>query len=107
MTLTLDECTRLICAAHEEAAKLGLRVTVAVVDEGGHLQALARMDGAFPLSPQIAEAKAIGTVLWHRDGDSLNQVKQDRPAFFERVDRLVRLPLMPALGSGWARAASA
>ena len=27
------------------------------------------MDGAPPLSAQIAEAKAVGAALWHRDGD--------------------------------------
>ena len=49
----------------------GLRVTVAVVDEGGLLKALGRMDGAPPLSAQIAEAKAVGAAVWHRDGDEL------------------------------------
>ena len=29
------------------------------------------MDGAFPLSAQIAEAKAAATALWHRDGEQL------------------------------------
>lgn len=53
----------------EGAGQLG--GAVAVVDEGGLLVALGRMDGAFPLSAQIAEAKAAGTALWHRDGDRL------------------------------------
>ena len=99
MPLTLDESNRLIAAAHEKARGDGLRVTVAVVDEGGLLLALGRMDGAPPLSAQIAEAKAVGAALWHRDGDSLAQVLNDRPAFFAQVDRLVRVPMIGGLGS--------
>lgn len=99
MPLTLREAQTVIAGAHERAAQLGLRITVAVVDEGGHLQALGRMDGAPPLSAQIAEAKAVGASVWHRDGDSLLGVSQERPAFFAQIDRLVRLPIMPGLGS--------
>jgi glc operon protein GlcG len=99
MSLSLVEAQSVIQAAHQQATADGLRVTVAVVDEGGHLIALGRMDGAPPLSPQIAEAKAVGAAVWHRDGDSLVQVQQDRGAFFAQVDRLVRMPLIPAQGS--------
>ena len=87
MPLSGDECRRLIDAAHGRAGQIGIRVTVAVVDEGGLLLALARMDGAPPISAQIAEAKASGAALWHREGASLAQVAQDRPAFFESVGR--------------------
>ena len=99
MPLTLEQAQTLIAAAHQHAEGQGVRVTVAVVDEGGLLIALGRMDGAPPISPQIAEAKAVGAALWHREGDALAQVNRDRPAFFAQVDRLVRMPIMPGLGS--------
>jgi glc operon protein GlcG len=99
MPLTLEEAQRLISAAHDHARGIGVVVTVAVVDEGGLLVALARMDGAPPVSPQIAEAKAVGAAVWHREGDSLAQIHRDRPGFFAQVDRLVRVPMMPGLGS--------
>src|SRR6266508_1381969 len=99
MTLSLEDANTLICGAHVKAAGLGLVVTVAVVDEGGHLIALSRMDGAHPLSPQIAEAKAVGAAVFHRDGGSIAQLAQDRPDFFKAVDRLVRTPLIPGQGS--------
>lgn len=99
MPLSAEECRRLIDAAHARASQIGIRVTVAVVDEGGLLLALARMDGAPPMSAQIAEAKASGAALWHRDGGSLAQVAQDRPAFFEAVGRMSRVPVIPGLGS--------
>ena len=99
MPLTLDQTQPLIAAAHEHAAAAGLEVTVAVVDEGGLLKALGRMDGAPPLSAQIAEAKAVGAAVWHRDGDQLASVQDQRGAFFGAVSQLVRVPLIPADGS--------
>ena len=99
MPLTLEQTQTLIAAAHEKARADGLRVTVAVVDEGGLLKALARMDGAPPLSAQIAEAKAVGAALWHRDGDELAAVQESRAAFFDQVSSLVRVPIVPADGS--------
>ncbi len=99
MPLSLDEALKLTAAARDRAAADGLAVAVAVVDEGGTLVALERMDGAPPLASQIAESKAVGAALWHRDGDSLAAVHRERPKFFEQVDRLVRLPMVPGLGS--------
>jgi glc operon protein GlcG len=103
MPLTAEECRRLIDAAHARAAQVGIRVTVAVVDEGGLLLALARMDGAPPLSSQIAEGKASGAALWHRDGGSLAHVAQERPAFFAAVAQMSRVPIVPGLGSALIR----
>src|SRR2546421_10697419 len=99
MPLSCEEALRLVGGAQDRAGQIGIRVTVAVVDEGGLLQALARMDGAPPLSSQIAESKAVGAALWHRDGASLAQVHQERPGFFNAVAQLVRVPVIPGLGS--------
>ncbi|HXM56932.1 MAG TPA: heme-binding protein [Candidatus Dormibacteraeota bacterium] len=99
MPLTLEEAQTVIAGAHEHANQLGVRVAVSIVDEGGHLQALGRMDGAPPLSSQIAEAKAVGAAVWHRDGDALREMQQSRSAFFAQVDRMVRLPMIPGPGS--------
>jgi len=103
MPLSCEEALRLVGAAHDRARQIGIRVTVAVVDEGGLLLALARMDGAPPLSSQIAESKAVGAALWHRDGASLAQIHQERPGFFNAVAQLVRVPIMPGLGSALIR----
>jgi len=89
MPLNLDETGQVIARAQAKAAELGVRVTVAVVD----------MDGAPPLSPQIAEAKAVGAAMWHRDGAALAEVAKDRPGLFSVADRLVRVPIVPGLGS--------
>ena len=99
MPLPLNAANKVIEKAHAKAAQLGIKVTVAVVDEGGHLVALSRMDGAIPLSPQLAEAKAVGAAMFLRDGEALAKMAQDRPGFFAAADRMVRVPLIPGLGS--------
>ena len=99
MPVTLAEAQKAIAGAHARAAQLEIRVTVAVVDEGGLLVALGRMDGAIPLSPQVAEAKAVGAAMLHRDGASLAELAKDRPGFFAVADRLTRVPIVPGLGS--------
>ena len=99
MPLDLHQAQDVIARAHAKAAALGIRVTVAVVDEGGLLIALGRMDGAPPVSPQVAEAKAVGAAMLYRDGAGLAELAKDRPGFFNVVDRLVRVPVVPGLGS--------
>jgi glc operon protein GlcG len=99
MPLSVTAANNLIARAHAKAHALGIKVTVAIVDEGGHLVALSRMDGAMPLSPQLAEAKAVGAAMFMRDGEALAKMAQDRPGFFSAADRLVRVPLIPGLGS--------
>jgi glc operon protein GlcG len=70
-----------------------------VVDEGGNLQGLSRMDGAPPMSPQVAEAKAHGCAWTGRDGEAMAAVYKDRPGFFAVIDKMARVPLVPGLGS--------
>ncbi len=99
LAVELQAAQEIVGRAHTRASELGIKVTVAVVDSGGLLVALARMDGAPPLSPQIAEAKAVGAAMLFRDGASLAELAKDRPGFFSVVDRLVRVPIVPGLGS--------
>jgi glc operon protein GlcG len=54
--LTLAEALRLVDTARATAESNGLAVTVAVVDPGGHLVALARMDA----TPFVITEMAIG-----------------------------------------------
>ena len=50
MSLTLHEARAVSDRVRERATELGATVTIAIVDAGGHLQVLDRMDGANPLS---------------------------------------------------------
>lgn len=89
----------IVTAAQGHALARDLAVTVAVVDAGGHLVALDRMDGAFALSTRIAEAKAQGAAIWQRDGHVIAEQQSERPAFVAAVSELSRLPLVPGAGS--------
>ncbi len=54
-------------AAEAEALKHNWPVTIAIVDDGGHLLALQRLDGAAPVSAHIAPAKAHTAALGRRE----------------------------------------
>jgi uncharacterized protein GlcG (DUF336 family) len=103
MQLTLQEAQAVITRAHERAANLGASITVAVVDEGGHLQALGRMSGAAPLSAQIAETKAASVALFRRDGATLRQTQEASPAFFAQLGQAVRVPILVGAGAALIR----
>ncbi len=56
--LTLEGARAALDAALARAGELGVAVVVAVTDRAGRLVALARMDGAFVLSIEVAQKKA-------------------------------------------------
>jgi uncharacterized protein GlcG (DUF336 family) len=54
-------------ASQAEALKNQWAVSIAIVDDGGHLLSFARMDGAAPISSHIAPAKARTAALGRRE----------------------------------------
>jgi len=56
--LTLDDAKRLMEAAEDEARRNGWEVVIAIVNDGGRIVAVHRMDGARPGNDDIALAKA-------------------------------------------------
>ena len=56
--LSLEQARTCIARGVKRAQELGFRVAIAVVDDGGHLVACERMDGALWVTPEIARAKA-------------------------------------------------
>ena len=65
--LELSDVKLIAAAAEAEALKNQWAVTIAVVDEGGHLLHLQRLDGAPPVSAHIAPAKAHTAALGRRE----------------------------------------
>ena len=55
--LTLEDCRKISAAAEAEAKKNKWNVCIAILDDGGHLLHLARMDGASPANARIAIEK--------------------------------------------------
>lgn len=65
--LSLDDVKRVAAAAEAEALSQQWKVTIAVVDDGGHLLWLQRLDGAAALSAHIAPGKARTAALARRE----------------------------------------
>lgn len=65
--LGIEDVRRVAAAAEAEAIKNKWAVAIAVVDDGGHLLWLQRLDGAAPISAQIAPAKARTAALGRRE----------------------------------------
>ncbi len=65
--LTLEDTRAMAAAAEAEARANGWAVTIAIVDDGGHLLWLQRLDGAAPISAEIAPAKARTAALGRRE----------------------------------------
>jgi uncharacterized protein GlcG (DUF336 family) len=66
-TLELSDLKRIAAAAEAEALKNNWPVTIAIADDGGNLLWLQRLDGAPPISADIAPAKARTAALGQRE----------------------------------------
>ncbi len=65
--LELADIKKVAAAAEAEAVKNQWAVSIAIVDDGGHLLWLQRLDGAAPISAHIAPAKARTAALGRRE----------------------------------------
>jgi len=65
--LEMADLKAIAAAAEAEALKNSWAVTIAIVDDGGHLLWLQRLDGAAPASSHIAPAKAKTAALGRRE----------------------------------------
>lgn len=66
-SLELADVKAVAAAAEKEALANQWAVTIAIVDDGGHLLWLQRLDGAAPISAQIAPGKARTAALGRRE----------------------------------------
>ncbi|OLS60379.1 heme-binding protein [Pseudomonas putida] len=88
------DATRLLAAARDEARRNGWNVSIAIVDDGGHLLALERLDGSAPISAYIATEKARSAALGRRETKGYEEmVNNGRTAF-------VSAPLLTSLEGG-------
>ena len=81
-TLTEQEVRRIGDAAAAEAHAHQWPVTIAIVDDGGHLLWLQRLEGAAPVSAEIAPAKARTAALGRRESKTYeDMINQGRMSF--------------------------
>ena len=74
MPIPVEKAMQLVQAAHAEADSIDLAVTAVVVDEGGRLVALGRMDSARPITVDIAMNKAYTAASFQQPTDDLKGV---------------------------------
>ena len=80
--LTLDDVKKIAVAAEAEAVKNNWAVTISIVDDGGHLLWLQRLDGAAPVSAWIGPQKAITSAIGRREsGVYEKMVNEGRMSF--------------------------
>lgn len=72
--LSLEDAKRVAAAARAEAEKNGWAIVIAVVDDGGHLMYLERMDGTQKASSRIAEAKGRTAILFKRPTKAIEDI---------------------------------
>lgn len=78
--LTAADAATILAACKAEAEKNSWKVSIAVVDEGGYLLHLERVDGAPLPSPEIATLKAKTAAIAKTTTKVLEDVVKDRPA---------------------------
>lgn len=80
--LTAEDVKKIAAAAEAEAMKNNWAVTIAIVDDGGHLLWLQRLDGAAPISSYIGPEKARTAALGKRETKVYeDMINQGRTAF--------------------------
>jgi uncharacterized protein GlcG (DUF336 family) len=85
--LTLEDCKKISAAAEAEARKNNWNVCIAILDDGGHLLHLARMDGATPANARIAVEK----------GRTAAETRRSTANWQERVGKRTELLRMPGV----------
>jgi len=65
--LTLDGALKVANAAAAEAKRLGAGGAIAVVDDGGHMLVVHRLDNTFPASASVALGKARTAAQFRRE----------------------------------------
>jgi glc operon protein GlcG len=73
------QACRAACLAHAES--FGWAVTIAIVDEGGYVLLVERMDGAGLLTPETAIGKARTATLSRNSSKALEDRIVQRPSF--------------------------
>lgn len=80
--LTEEDVHKILEGAKQHAKLNNWAVTISVVDNGGHLLGLARLDGAAPITSYISQEKARAAALGRRESKIYEDIiNQGRTAF--------------------------
>jgi glc operon protein GlcG len=79
--LTAADVKTMLAACEAEAAKNKWAVAISIVDEGGFLLGLSRMDGASAITAEVSVSKARTSALTRRPSKFFEDFVKERPAF--------------------------
>jgi uncharacterized protein GlcG (DUF336 family) len=79
--LTSADTQKIMAACKAEAEKNKWNVSIAIVDDGGHLLMLERLDGAGPSSPDVAIGKAHTAAVTRHPTRFWEEMVKQRPVF--------------------------
>jgi glc operon protein GlcG len=100
MCLALSDAQKIVAACKVEAEANKWNVSIAVVDDGGFLVHLERLDGAVGQSAGIATLKAQTAAMARTPTKALEDVVKDRPATGSFPGRLSVQGGLPILYQG-------
>jgi uncharacterized protein GlcG (DUF336 family) len=86
--LTLHQAKSMLEASEQKARELGISVSTVVVDTHGSIIAASRMDGAIPISPRFAYAKAFTSASVGFPSEGLAQYAGEGKPYFGITDVL-------------------
>jgi uncharacterized protein GlcG (DUF336 family) len=98
MTLPFADARKLADDARAMALDLGKALSIAVVDYGGFVVLVERMDGARPMTPSIALSKAYSAAVMQRPTSMLEGWRNSDPVFFTQVGRMGQHPIVATKG---------
>ena len=87
-TLTASDVQQMAAACRAEAEKNKWTVTFAIVDDAGFLLYLERMDGAGPMTAEVAAMKARTAAITRRPTKMWEDLIKDRPVMMKFPDNL-------------------
>ena len=90
----------MLAAARAAAARRGWNVAIAIVDEGGYLIRLERLDGAGLQTPEIATLKASTAALARLPTKRLEDIARERPGMLRMPGRLPVQGGLPIMHDG-------
>jgi glc operon protein GlcG len=96
--LTLELARKLIDAAEAEAREQGLRLAFAIVDAGGHVVAIGRMDDADWITPEVALGKAWTAAAYRAPSSAQGDKAKDLIAFAGSISAATGGRYTPQIG---------
>jgi uncharacterized protein GlcG (DUF336 family) len=82
-SLTASDVQKMVAACKNEATKNKWSVSIAVVDDAGYLLYLERLDGAGPVTAEVAMEKAITSARTRRPSKFWEDRIKERPSFLK------------------------